>query len=179
MQDATMQAVLQLNHSFEPMAFCSVRRAACLVVNGKARIEADHGREIYAGMLFPSVIRLLEYRKVPHKSQVVSRKNILLRDRDTCQYCAVKFHPSVLTLDHVIPRSQGGPSSWANLVACCSPCNRKKANRTPEEAGMMLLRRPRPMTIHTSRFLMRSMGIDDPKWAPYLYTESDKKYTHS
>lgn len=179
MRDATMSAVLVLNSSYEPVSFCSGRRALVLVVKNAATVEVDTEREIHLRYMLPSVIRLREFHHIPHKSQVVSRKNILLRDRDTCQYCAVKFHPSALTLDHVIPRSQGGPSSWANLVACCSPCNRKKANRTPEEAGMMLLRRPRPMTIHTSRFLMRSMGVDDPKWAPYLYTESDKRYTHS
>jgi 5-methylcytosine-specific restriction endonuclease McrA len=179
MQDATKQVVLQLNYSFEPMAFCNVRRAARLVVKGKARIIEHDGRELSAGIMFPAVIRLMEYRHVPHKMQTLSRKNILIRDRNQCQYCGERFQPSELTLDHVHPRSKGGLSTWANLVACCGPCNRKKGDKTVEEAGLMLLHRPRPMTIHTSRFLMRSMGVDDPRWKRYLYTESDKKYTHS
>jgi TatA/E family protein of Tat protein translocase len=70
-------------------------------------------------------------------------KNILLRDHSCCQYCGKQFAPSELTLDHIVPRSRGGESSWDNLVACCKRCNHKKGNRTPEESKMELLRRPR------------------------------------
>lgn len=175
MRDATLQAVLQLNQSFEPMSYTSVRRALCLVVNGKARIIEEHDRNVHVDFPLPSVIRLNDYKHVPHKMQILSRKNILLRDRYVCQYCGIKFHPSVLTLDHVIPKSKGGPASWSNLVSCCGPCNRKKADKSLEESGLTLLRKPRPVSIHTSRFLIRSMGLDEPKWKPYLYSE-DKEH---
>lgn len=178
MIDGTRQAVLQISSAYEPMAFCSARRALALIVKDKAVIIEVTDREVRPGMLYPSVIRLREYKHIPHKMQVLSRKNILLRDRHVCQYCWKKFHPSDLTLDHVMPESRGGPASWSNLVACCSPCNRKKANRTPEEAGMTLLHKPRPSTIHTSRFVLRCTGMDHPQWARYLYTESDESRVH-
>ena len=178
MRDATMQAVLQLNGSFEPMAFCSARSAIRLVVNGKAVVVEQHDHAVHAGMQLPAVIRLRHYQHIPNRMQILSRKNLLLRDRHTCQYCAVKFHPSLLTLDHVVPKSKGGPNTWANLVACCHPCNRRKADKTLEESGLTLIRKPRPVTIHTARFLMRSMGVDDPKWCRYLYTESDAAFSH-
>jgi len=71
-----------------------------------------------------------------------------------------------------MPKSRGGKNSWDNLVASCQPCNRKKADRTPEEAGMALLVRPRKMTIHTSKEILRNLAIGDPMWEPYLYFEN-------
>jgi len=97
-------------------------------------------------MRVPSVIRLLEYRRIPHQSRALSRKNILLRDRNTCQYCATVLPSGELTLDHVVPRSRGGSSTWENLVACCHTCNRRKGNQFPLEAGMKLMREPAPST---------------------------------
>jgi len=101
--------------------------------------------------------------------QALSRKNILMRDRYTCQYC-LRTPPGVeLTLDHVIPRSRAGETTWENLVACCHGCNNKKGNRTPEEAGMKLARAPRPFSLHTSRHLMRLLGKGDDQWRKYLF----------
>jgi 5-methylcytosine-specific restriction endonuclease McrA len=120
-------------------------------------------------MRVPSVIRLLEYRRIPHQSRALSRKNILLRDRNTCQYCGTVLPSSELTLDHVIPRSRHGASTWENLVACCHVCNRQKGNRLPAEAGMRLLREPRAFSLHTSRHIMRLMGHSDEKWRKYLF----------
>src|SRR5207249_4042783 len=79
------------------------------------------------------------------------------------------FPSSELTLDHVVPRSRGGRSSWENLVACCYQCNNSKGDRTPEEAGLKLARRPRPFTLHTSRQLMRLIGHRDERWRKYLF----------
>ena len=99
----------------------------------------------------------------------LSRKNILMRDRYTCQYCH-RTPPGVeLTLDHVIPRSRAGETTWENLVACCHGCNNKKGNRTPEEAGLKLTRAPRPFSLHTSRHLMRLLGKSDDQWRKYLF----------
>jgi 5-methylcytosine-specific restriction endonuclease McrA len=92
-----------------------------------------------------------------------------MRDRYTCQYCGANGSAANLTLDHVIPRSRGGGSSWENLTTCCHPCNNKKGNRTPEEAGMKLARAPRPFTLHTSRHLMRLLGHGDQQWRKYLF----------
>lgn len=179
MVDGTRQAVLQISQSFEPMAFCSARRALTLVMKDKAIVIETMDREVRPGMPYPSVIKLREYIHIPHKMQTLSRKNVLLRDRNVCQYCEVKFHPSELTLDHVIPKSLGGRDSWENLVACCSKCNRRKANKTCEECGMFPLHKPRPATIHTARYIMRCTGVDHPQWKRYLYTESDDRHvTH-
>jgi 5-methylcytosine-specific restriction endonuclease McrA len=120
-------------------------------------------------MRLPSVIRLLEYRRIPHQSRALSRKNILLRDRNTCQYCGTVLPSGELTLDHVIPRSRGGSSTWENLVACCHLCNRRKGNQFPTEAGMKLMREPRAFNLHTSRHIMRLMGRSDDKWRKYLF----------
>ena len=165
----TESPVLVLNRSYEPIAICAVRRAICMLINGVARLEESHDRLIWRDMRTPSVISLSEYRKVPVRRHIVSRKNILLRDRYTCQYCHVKFPPIKLTLDHVYPKSRGGQATWENLVASCHPCNHRKRNRTPEEAGMELLHQPRAMTLHAARNLMRAMGEEDPKWRKYLY----------
>src|SRR5215472_16572295 len=138
--------VLVLNASYEPINICAARRAIVLVLKGLAMPEEENGHDLHAAritMRVPSVIRLLEYRRIPHQTRALSRKNILLRDRDTCQYCGVVMASGELTLDHVVPRSRGGSSTWENLVACCHPCNRRKGNQLPVEASMKLTREPR------------------------------------
>jgi len=169
---ALLAPVLVLNASYEPINVCAARRALVLVLKGVAMTEEENGHFLHAAriaMRVPSVIRLLEYRRIPHQSRALSRKNILLRDRNTCQFCGHALPASELTLDHVMPRSRGGRSSWENLVACCYGCNNRKGDRTPEEAGLKLQRRPRPFTLHTSRQLMRLIGHRDEKWRKYLF----------
>ncbi len=164
--------VLVLNASYEPINICAARRAIVLVLKGVAMTEEENGHYLHAArmaMRVPSVIRLLEYRRIPHQTRALSRKNILLRDRNTCQYCAVSLPSSELTLDHVVPRSRGGASSWENLVACCHTCNRRKGNQMSHEANMKLLREPRSFNLHTSRHLIRMLGRSDAKWRKYLY----------
>jgi 5-methylcytosine-specific restriction endonuclease McrA len=165
----TKTPVLVLNASYEPVNICEAKRALTMLVKGVAHVEEEHDKQVqvYTGIVLPSVIRLRSYRHVPIHRHTVSRKNILDRDRHTCMYCGEK--PKKLTLDHIMPQSRGGKSTWENLVACCESCNRRKADRTPEEAGMMLLHRPLPMTLHTSRHVMRAQGASDPKWRKYLY----------
>ena len=166
------QPVLVLNASYEPINVCAARRAIVLVLKGVAMAEEENGLHLHAArmaMRVPSVIRLLEYRRIPHQTRALSRKNILLRDRNCCQYCGTVLSANELTLDHVIPRSRGGNSSWENLVACCHGCNRKKGNRLPIEAGMKLMREPRAFNLHTSRHIMRMLGHSDAKWRKYLF----------
>ncbi len=170
----TMQRpVLVLNASYEPINICGARRALILVLKGVARTEEEQGSMLHAARLripMPSVIRLLEYRRIPHQTRALSRKNILLRDRNSCQYCGLVLGPCELTLDHVLPRSRGGLSTWENLVAACHCCNRKKGNHLLGELhDMKLLREPRPFSLHTSRHIMRMIGHSDQKWRKYLY----------
>jgi hypothetical protein len=148
-------------------------RALKLVTKGKAVVELATNKLIYPGIYLPSVIRLVAYKHVPLRMQVTTRRNILVRDGYRCQYCGEKFRGGDLTLDHVIPRSQGGKNSWENLVACCRKDNHRKADRTPEEAGMPLKRRPLPASVHTGRFILRSMGLAVNEWGRYLYADSD------
>jgi len=146
------EPVLVLNATYEPINVTAVRRAMVLLLKGVAQAEEVHSAEVHSAAhahKVPSVIRLLAYRHIPQQSRALSRKNILLRDRNTCQFCGRVFPSSELTLDHVLPRSRGGRSSWENLVACCYRCNNTKGDRTPEEAGLKLARRPRPFTLHT------------------------------
>jgi 5-methylcytosine-specific restriction endonuclease McrA len=165
--------VLVLNASYEPINICGARRALVLVLKGVARTEEEQSSELHSArlrMAMPSVIRLLEYRRIPHQTRALSRKNILLRDRNTCQYCGVILPSAELTLDHVIPRSRGGLSTWENLVAACHSCNRRKGNHLLIELEHMKLQRePRPFTLHTSRHIMRMIGHSDSKWRKYLY----------
>jgi 5-methylcytosine-specific restriction endonuclease McrA len=166
------EPVLVLNSTYEPIHVTAVRRALVLMLKGVAQMEETGPARVHSpreALPVPSVIRLLSYRHIPQQTRALSRKNILLRDRYTCQFCAKQFSSSELTLDHVLPRSRGGPTSWENLVACCYECNNRKGDRTPEEAGIQLERRPRPFTLHTSRQLMRLMGRHDEKWRKYLF----------
>ena len=166
------EPVLVLNSTYEPIHVTAVRRALILMLKGVAEVEETGASRVHSAREtrpVPSVIRLLTYRHIPQQTRALSRKNILLRDRYTCQFCAKQFSSSELTLDHVLPRSRGGPTSWENLVACCYQCNNRKGDRTPEEAGIRLERRPRPFTLHTSRQLMRLMGRHDEKWRKYLF----------
>lgn len=115
----------------------------------------------------PSVIRIANYYRVPYRLIEQSRKNILRRDNFKCQYCGTKS--SLLTIDHVIPKSKGGLDTWENLVTACIKCNNKKGNRTPDEANMPLIQKPkRPNHIF---FLKQFMGKLDDYWKPFLFID--------
>ncbi len=99
-------------------------------------------RTVRLHIAVPKVIRLLGYDRLPQQEVKLNRRNIFARDRNQCQYCGRHYPSSELSLDHVTPRSQGGDSSWSNLVCCCVGCNSKKGGRTPEQARMPLVRPP-------------------------------------
>ncbi len=170
--------VLQLNASLEPMRIVRARKALKMVTKGKAVVVVPTNMVVFPGIFVPSVIRLVEYKNVPYRMQQATRKNILLRDGNRCQYCGRKFKPQELTLDHVVPKSRGGKSTWDNLVAACHRDNHRKADRTPEEAGMPLIRRPLPMTIHTHRSLLMMMGSDVKEWNRFLWGDSNGDQRH-
>jgi 5-methylcytosine-specific restriction endonuclease McrA len=170
--DRLHKPVLVLNASYEPINICAARRALVLILKGVALAEELAPAQVHSArqaLNVPSVIRLLEYRRIPHQTRALSRKNILMRDRYMCQYCQRVLPSGEMTLDHVIPRSRHGETAWENLVACCHSCNNRKGNRTPEEAGMKLLRLPRPFSLHTSRHLMRLLGRGEDQWRKYLF----------
>jgi 5-methylcytosine-specific restriction endonuclease McrA len=136
--------ILILNYSFEPLQFCSARRGLVMVLSGRAeQIECDGYvvRSPSLSLQVPTVIRVLNLvkRKV-RKNVSFSKKNILRRDKFTCQYCGDREHP--LTVDHVIPKSRGGKTIWTNVVVACKPCNMKKGSRTSREANMRLGKKP-------------------------------------
>lgn len=170
--------VLVLNASYEAIHITSARRALTMVVKGVAVVDAVSKYSIRTARIdwpIPSIIRLLNYRKVPRINRSVSRKGVLLRDRYTCQYCGakqanspVKGEEVVLTLDHVVPSSRGGGSTWENLVASCKPCNNSKGDKTPVEAGMKLVRVPKQITLHAKHKLLAD-GNDDRAWDRYLF----------
>lgn len=161
--------MLILNASFEPLHVCSVKRAVNLLLHDVVERVEDSGKVLRTpSTLFPvpSVVRLKRYVRRPHRQRVAfNRRNVLRRDDQRCQYCGEHGHD--LTLDHVVPRSRGGPTSWENIVACCRACNARKRDRTPEEAHMALRRAPEaPAFLFTAAY-----GIVpdlDPTWVPYL-----------
>lgn len=173
MANLIRRPVLLLNASYEPIRIITGKRALTLVTKGKAAVELETDREVYPGIYLPSVIILREHKRIPIQMQMMSRKNLYMRDGYRCMYCGDKFSGDKLTLDHVIPKAQGGKNLWHNLVSCCVACNRKKNDKTPEEAGMPLLRRPLPITVHTSRFVLRSLGSEVKAWEKFLYHDSD------
>jgi len=170
--------VLVLNGSFEPVRIVAARRALTMICRGIALVEVPTDVQVHRGIFLPSVIRLRNYHRVPNRLQIVSRRNIMLRDGGKCLYCGQRFDSQELTLDHVIPRSRGGPNSWSNLVSCCKKDNLRKGDRTPEEAGMKLIHKPLPQTVHTPRFLLRTLGAEIAEWGEFLWTNNkgDTRY---
>ncbi|CAN5206840.1 HNH endonuclease [soil metagenome] len=165
-------SVLVLNRLFMAVHIISVRRAFCLLCKDLAEVvsmedgqyatyDFSSWREVseYRAQLFreedddwlrtvnceiqvPRVIRLVSYEKLPKQTVKFNRRNIFARDNNQCQYCGKKFPISELSLDHIVPRSQAGASTWENIVCACLACNVRKGGRTPKQAHMSLIRKP-------------------------------------
>ena len=163
-----MQQVLVLNASYEPLNVCSVRRAHVLVWKGKAELVESLDRPLRASTdtyRWPHVIRLLTYVRVPRGVQRrISRRALFARDGWRCVYCGATA--GRLTLDHVVPRSRGGESSWENVVTACAPCNLRKGDRLLEESGFTLRRLPRPPAPEL--FIRISTPTVPQMWRQYL-----------
>jgi len=125
--------------------------------------EYDWVRTVRMHLAVPKVIRLLGYDRLPQQQVKLNRRNIFARDRNVCQFCGKSFSSSELSLDHVVPRSQGGESSWENLVCCCVRCNAKKGGRTPEQAKMALIRKP----VKPQRNPVLSLRLGRDKYASW------------
>jgi len=163
--------VLVLNRAFAAVRVVSARRAFCLLVRNIAEVvqvqdgaylnydfeswceiaelqkqferdSHDWVRTMRSEIAVPRIIRLLGYDRLPAQMVKLNRRNLFARDRNICQYCGRHFPTSELSIDHVTPRTQGGQDTWENLVCACIRCNARKGGRTPEQAGMKLVRRP-------------------------------------
>ena len=170
------EQVLVLNRLWQAVNVCSARRALTLLFEGQAQVvladesgafqtfgfhewkdlsptesDSDCIHTVSFRIRIPRVILLLLYDRMPKKEVKFTRHNIFERDRNTCQYCGKVCERKDLNLDHVIPRDRGGPTTWENIVCSCISCNTRKANRTPIEAGLRLIRKPRK-----------------PKWRPFV-----------
>ena len=181
-------SVLVLNRLYQPVNVTTVRRAFALLYQGTAKaidrefqafdfeswsaLSAEvHDRDVVhtvsTAIRIPRVIMLQVYDRLPRLHVRFSRQNIYLRDKNTCQYCAETKPRSELNLDHVIPRSQGGKTTWTNVVCSCIPCNLRKGGRTPEQARMWLLKEPsRPTWSPFDRDRPGRIAYDD--WRPFL-----------
>ena len=142
--------VLVLNATFEPINVCTVRRAVVLLLKERAELVDQSRAELRSEnttLPSPVVIRLVQYVSVPRDAhrRKITRRAVFARDGWSCQYCGSR---SNLTVDHVIPRSKGGPASWENIVACCAPCNRRKGDHLPHQANMHPRRAPRTPAPH-------------------------------
>ncbi len=162
--------VLVLNQSYEPLNICRVRRAVVLLYQDKAEMLENGSGFIHSAnreLPVPSVIRLASMiKRVPRLGRKLTRLEVFRRDQYACQYCGKETRP--LTLDHVIPRYRGGQHTWENIVSACVPCNRRKAGRTPQEAGMRLIRQP--SQPHDSRLFYIPAYYPDTRseWQKYL-----------
>ena len=181
------QQVLVLNRLWQAVNICSARRALTLLFQGHAQVvlgdndgafqtfgfsewqdcsEEGPTHELIHSVSFkirvPRVIMLLVFDRLPKKEVKFTRHNIFERDRDTCQYCGEVFSRKDLNLDHIIPRDRGGPTTWENIVCSCIPCNTRKSNRTPAEAGIRLIRKPKK-----------------PKWRPFVQDNFSLDYHDS
>ena len=140
-----MQSVLLLNASYEPLKVISWQRAVSMFFLGKIEIVEEYEHQIRSVSVVikaPAVVRLLSFVRIGRKSPPLCRTNVLARDNFQCQYCGKDLAAREATMDHVIPRTQGGKSEWENIVCACSACNRRKGGRTPSEAHMTLRRKP-------------------------------------
>jgi 5-methylcytosine-specific restriction endonuclease McrA len=160
--------VLVLNATYEPINVCTVRRAVVLLLKAKAEIIEHSEWDLHSASTSihrPVVIRLVTYVRIPRDThrRKITRRAVFARDHWTCQYCGSRAN---LTVDHVIPKSKGGVSSWENIVASCAPCNRRKGNALPRQVGMHLLRPPR--TPSPNVFIHVASPTIPSAWLQYL-----------
>lgn len=160
-------SVLVLNADYTPLSVCTIERAFLLLYLNKAdmisTVQNKALRTIQKSYPFPSVIKIKQYIQVPYKGVVLTRQNVFKRDCYKCQYCGSNKD---LTLDHLIPKSKGGKSSWTNLVTACKRCNSHKGDFSPEEVGLKLQSKPiRPSYVMFLRISSKYLNDD---WIPFL-----------
>lgn len=161
-----MRRALVLNAGYEPLSVVPMKRAVVLVLKEKAEVVHADGDLFHSERLVlpaPTVIRLNYFVYVPYRARAtLSRRAVFARDAGACQYCG----KAAENIDHVLPRSRGGAHTWENVVASCRPCNARKENRTPPEAGMVLAREP--YAPRERAWAIIAVGNVHPEWEPYL-----------
>lgn len=187
---------LVLNKGWTPISIMPVKKAITKVMSDLARIVDPDDYQLYtfedwmnlpvkegepfistshAKVRVPEIIVLQEYEKLPQREVKLSRRNLLIRDNYTCQYTGKRINMDTATMDHVIPRSKGGGSTWENLVMCCLDINAKKADRTPDEAGLKLLKKPeRPKwnPIY-ARFARLASSAVPSSWSKFIKVDGN------
>lgn len=165
------QRTLLLDSSFRPIRVLSWRRAMVLDLLDRADVLEYYDAYVHTvsdAFPIPAVLKLKRFVHLRSVRVALSRKNVFARDGHACQYCGAEGTTRRLTMDHVLPRSRGGSTSWENLVTACEPCNRRKGNRTPHEAGMPLRTPPRkPSALPAGRRGI-SLGVPPEEWQAYL-----------
>lgn len=189
MTDVLSTRVLVLNRYYQPVRLTTAKRAFVLLYAGIA-LAVDEGGEAYdfeawfrlpvrddddalpivgGSLRVPRIVHLCRYELVPRAPVRLTRRNLMLRDEFQCQYCAKRPNLRELNIDHILPRSRGGPDTWENLVTACRSCNLRKGWRTPEEAGMKLLRTPaRPRWSMAAQLLLEARHYHFKEWEPFL-----------
>ncbi len=192
MSTALTSQVLVLNRHYMPVRIVNVRRAISLLFRELAEvIDCDSGyysnhnidswlevsrihheyephlfdwlHSVHVSIAVPRIVRLLFYDRLPKTRVKLNRRNIFVRDGNVCQYCGRHFPSSELSLDHVVPRSKGGPASWENLVCACVRCNNKKGGRTPKQAHMKLIKKP----VMPRRSPSLSISLSDDRYSSW------------
>lgn len=174
-----MSHALVLNASFEPLHIVTWQRAMQLLFQGKVEVIEESDQEVRTvrfTLKVPAVLRLLNYVPLSRKKEIVrfSRVNIFLRDHNQCQYCGEPFARSHLTLDHIVPIVQGGKKCWENIVTACKPCNQRKGGRTPLQASMNLIRKPKQPNWLPTASLQMGITRTPERWKIYLKLERRK-----
>lgn len=189
-------SVLVLNRHYLPLRVVNAKRAFCMLLCDHAEVvheedgqyvnhdfeswlevsefkrqfePASHDfiRTVRFEIAVPRIVRLLGYDRLPRQEVKFNRRNIFARDHSRCQYCGHKFPTSELSLDHVVPRSQGGKTTWENMVCCCLKCNIKKGGQTPDQARMKLITHP----VKPKRSPVISLRLGEPRyksWKAFL-----------
>ncbi len=192
--------VLLLNKGYVAYASTTVEKAVSAIWDGRAEAvnhSDDYSYESYSwadwtklrpaegdllvrsvsvNFIAPQVVRMIDFKSMPRRGVTCNRSNICKRDAWKCQYCGCRVTGETMTLDHVVPRAQGGQSVWENLVASCYGCNQRKGGRTPRQAGMVLLSKPlKPewspdFAIHATKFKSWQKFLDAAYWNVPLQT---------
>ena len=162
---------LVLDSSYLPVNVVSWQRAMGYIARERASVLEEYGTPVHEGIQMPAVVRLNNSVHRSKQRVKFSRANVLARDHGRCQYCGTRLPSGELTYDHVVPRAQGGKTVWENIVMSCVPCNAAKANRTPVQADMRLIREPvRPSWIPAYNPRLRLHDVP-PEWADYWTVE--------
>lgn len=168
---------LVLTHTYQPHRVVSWQKAITMLFDGKVEVLSEYDEDIRSVSItvkMPAVVRLVRHVRHAKRGVKFSRANVLARDGFACQYCGRKAAPRELTFDHVVPRSQGGRTSWENIVTACARCNTRKGGRTPEQAGMMLRKapaRPKELPMLVVRF---DVGRSVPEaWKSWMWWQSE------